>query len=152
MRHTTDPPAPLFDQPKPKGPNYREMAKVLCPDVAAKLNTPGPTLDAARAKAERDGAVQKAAERVELDWLRAAQAAIVECANSMETFIVDDVQAKLAAAGIPPPREGRAMGAAISWAVRNRVIESTGQYRASSQVQCHANPRTVWRKKTGASA
>ena len=138
MKHTHDD-APLFQPPKPgKGFNYREMAADVNPKVAARfpVNT---------AKAERDEAIRRVQEGAEVSWLAKAQEAIRACAAAMETFTVDDVQARMV--GHPPPREGRAMGAAMVWARRNGLIEATGDYRPSSQPQCHANPRQVWRSK-----
>lgn len=133
--------APLFQQAKPgKGFNFREMADSVNPKVAAQFPT-----SAAKAKAERDEAVRRVQDAAELSWLARAQEAISECAASMETFTVDDVQARMV--GTPPPREGRAMGAAMVWARRNGIIESTGDYKPSVQPQCHANPRQVWRSK-----
>lgn len=133
--------APLFQQTKPgKGFNFREMADSVNPKVAAQFPT-----SAAKAKAERDEAVRRVQDAAELSWLARAQEAISECAASMETFTVDDVQARMV--GTPPPREGRAMGAAMVWARRNGLIEATGDYRPSVQPQCHANPRQVWRSK-----
>lgn len=145
MKHAHDD-APLFKQTQPKGFNYRNMAAEVRPDVAARVRGHG-TLDAARAKAERDAAIEQVASRAELRWLEAAQEAIRDVAATASTFTVDDVQALLAERGVVQPEEGRAMGAAIRWAVRNGLIEATGEYRASAQPQCHANPRPVWRRK-----
>lgn len=133
--------APLFQQTKPgKGFNFREMADSVNPKVAAQFPT-----SAAKAKAERDEAIRRVQEAAALSWLAKAQEAIRACAESMETFTVDDVQARMV--GSPPPREGRAMGAAMVWARRNGLIEATGDYKPSVQPQCHANPRQVWRSK-----
>lgn len=154
MKHRNDPPAPLFESsgpggpdkqpPRPVGFNYRDMAAQVRPEIVPQLP---PKLDAAQARRERDAAIARVVEGAELDWLAKAQDAIRHCAATMPTFIVDDVQAVLASKGTPPPVEGRAMGAAIAWACRRGVIESTGGYRASAQPQCHGNPRTVWRAK-----
>lgn len=147
MKHRNDPDAPLFAQPNRKGFAFRDMAREVRPEVAAVVDNRQRVLDAARAKAERDAAIRKVEENAELAYLEAAQRAIRECAERLSEFTVDDVQALLSAWNVPPPREGRSMGAAIRWAVRNGVIEGSGEWRASAQPQCHGNPRTVWRKK-----
>ena len=140
MKHRHDD-APLFQQPKPgKGFNFREMAATVNAKVAEQFPT-----NAAKAKAERDEAIRRVQDSAEVTWLAKAQEAIRACAASMETFTVDDVQARMV--GTPPPREGRAMGAAMVWARRNGLIEATGDYRPSTQPQCHANPRQVWKSK-----
>ena len=159
MKHRNDPPAPLFESsgpggpdkqpPRPVGFNYRDMAAQVRPEIVPQLP---PKLDAAQARRERDAAIQRVVEGAELDWLSKAQDAIRHCAANKPDFTVDDVQEHLARQGTPPPSEGRVMGAAMSWGKRTGLIEPTGQYRPSSQPQCHANPRMVWRPKGGVGA
>lgn len=152
MKHRNDPDAPLFAQPNRKGFAFRDMARDVRPEVAAVIDNRQRVLDAARAKAERDAAIAAVEQNAEVRYLEAAQQAIRDCADRLPEFTVDDVQALLAERKVAPPREGRAIGAAMKWAVRRGVIESTGEWRASAQPQCHGNPRAVWKKKTGASA
>lgn len=99
--------------------------------------------DHAKAQRAADTAAS-AAGHAEESWIQKAIQAITHCAATMETFTVDDVQARLSALAVTPPQEGRAMGAAMKRAVSAQIIVSTGRYAKSAQVQCHANPRTVW--------
>lgn len=96
------------------------------------------------AKKARDSAIERADAAAPDDWKDAAYAAVEWCARNHQTFTVDEVQARL---GDNKPPEGRAMGAVMVHAKRSGLIEPTGMYRPSTQPQCHANPRQVWKAK-----
>lgn len=76
-----------------------------------------------------------------MDVLRKA---VKATAKERSFFIVDEVWSKVDTSTIGQV-DKRAMGAAMLEAVRKGIIESTDQYRASEQKQCHGNPRRVWR-------
>ncbi len=75
-----------------------------------------------------------------------ADAAILRLARERAEFIVDDVWPYMPedARGRV---DGRAMGSAITRAVRAGTITGTDRYRPSAQPSCHANPRRVWRSQ-----
>lgn len=78
-------------------------------------------------------------------WRTAAAMAILQCAKDSATFIIDDVWQYM------PEGVGtgdkRAMGPCIMRAAKAGLITKTGEYRLSEQVNCHRNPRTVWRSR-----
>lgn len=129
MKHTPpDAPLPLFDFSGPGGPEKKPA-------------TPG--LDAGRAA--RDEGMGRAALHADFDWLAAALNAVRMVAEARAEFTVDAVQARLVELGVGRPPEGRAMGAVMVSARQHGLIEGTDKYEPSSQPQCHANPRRVWK-------
>lgn len=96
------------------------------------------------AKNARDTAIARVEGAAPEEWKTAAYAAVEWCARNYQTFTVDDVQRRM---GDNNPPEGRAMGPVMLRAKQNGLIEPTGTYRPSTQPQCHANPRQVWKAK-----
>lgn len=99
---------------------------------------------------ERSGEVQLelALERVQKDqgeWMEEAAAAIRTCARFLRDFTTDAVWHTLEGHGVAPPRDPRAMGAAIRRAKKDGLIEATGEYRKSSRPECHRRPIPVYR-------
>ena len=103
------------------------------------------------AKAERDLAINRVDRGCDPSWIERAVIAVIDTANELGRFTVDDVQERLDRDGVTKPREGRAMGAVMTRCRRNGLILPTGTYQPSRQAHCHANPRQVW-ISTGARA
>lgn len=99
--------------------------------------------DASRAAAR--AGEERAHAAATSDWKDAALHAVRRVCAKRQDFIVDDVWKVLDAWGLERPPEGRAMAGVLRKAHAEGLCEKTGQYRASSQVQCHSNPRMVWR-------
>lgn len=89
----------------------------------------------------RDEALDRVERGVGDTWMDEAIAHIIAVCETRQTFLVDDVWA----AGLPRPREARAIGAAMTKARRLKLIEPTSDFKASAQPQCHRNPRRIWR-------
>lgn len=103
------------------------------------------TFDKPRAREARDAALERVEAHAAPDFNSLARAAIERVARRRPAFIVDEVWKELGATA--PTHEKRAMGAAMQAARREGVIEPTESFEASAQVQCHANPRRVWRSR-----
>jgi len=90
---------------------------------------------------------EEAIERVEAaadpDWLDAAAAAVIQAATHLETLTVDDVWTYMPED--VSTHDNRAMGPVMRRAMVAGLIEPTSDYRLSEQVQCHRNPRRVWK-------
>jgi hypothetical protein len=99
-------------------------------------------LDLPAARAARDEGIARGAESAGEDFAASAELAIRITARWNREFIVDDVWRNMNRSRYG---DNRAMGAAIRKAVRAGVIAPTERYRPSSQPNCHANPRRVWR-------
>jgi hypothetical protein len=97
--------------------------------------------DAVAARDARDAALEHVSSSAE-DFIDAAVLAIERVARRCPLFIVDEVWRELGDVTTP---EKRAMGAAMQRAHHARLIAPTQDFQASTQVQCHANPRRVWR-------
>ena len=81
--------------------------------------------------------------------MKCALVTIVMLARRRERFTTDDVWKTIE--GINPnisPREPRAMGAAMTKAHREGIIQPTAEYVQSTRPQNHARPIRVWRSCT----
>jgi len=86
-------------------------------------------------------------------WTQAAYDAVVFVSGLMPEFTSDDVWAALVQGGHDPletERNGKALGAVMLRAAREKLITKTGAVRNSTRPSLHASPRTVWRKTTTA--
>jgi len=87
-------------------------------------------------------AIERADEHADPEWKEQARRAI-ERAAALGEFTTDDVWLQLE--GVEAPHEPRALGALIREARKNGLIVATGRYRKSSRVECHGNPKMIWR-------
>ena len=97
----------------------------------------------------RDQAVEAVGNAADSRWMKCALVTIVMLARRRERFTTDDVWKTIE--GINPnisPREPRAMGAAMTKAHRDGIIEPTAEYVQSTRPQNHARPIRVWRSCT----
>jgi hypothetical protein len=115
-------------------------------------NTGGDLFDYARAREERESAIDAVAIARE-HWLPRFKSAICVVAQELETFTSDDVLK--AFPNLEECEEKRVIGAAFR-SLSGEVIEPLG-YRNSNRRKSHARPKRVWRaikaenKKRGAS-
>lgn len=75
-------------------------------------------------------------------WLISAKDAVTEVAERLNNFTTDAVWAELREHA---PREPRAMGTVMRWAVKEKLVSSTGQYEASKRKQCNHRPVMIYR-------
>lgn len=147
MTYIQPPPSgSLWSKPPAAAPKPpAASAAPAAPAAAPKPARPSSCLRLSREEmiTAREAAIAAACSGAPLLWMDEAMAEIFAAARSEAAFTVDLVQARLAARGIAPPREPRAMGAAI----RLGWIEATGQYEPSIQPGSHGNPRMIWRSR-----
>ena len=96
----------------------------------------------------RDDGMMRAEAHAASDWLQCAEDAIRYVAERRSYFDTDAVWAVLDDWGVPPPREGRALGPlmkkACGWGWCETVAGAT---RLSSRPIRHRRPLTVYRSK-----
>lgn len=97
------------------------------------------TLNLTAGRAARDDALDRV-EHAAGDWNELARAAVTVVAHAQPELISDDVWN----AGLPAPREGRALGPVMLWAQRAGLITPTGTFRPTAKPNCHAAPVRVW--------
>lgn len=89
----------------------------------------------------RDAALDRVEGNAKAEWNEQADAVVAALARSGRRFSPDDVWA----AGLPRPREPRALGPVMMRAVKSGLIEPTGEWINSKQASQHATPVRVWR-------
>jgi len=94
----------------------------------------------------RDQALERVEGNAKADWTQQAFEVVTALARSGRPFTPDDVWA----AGLPRPREARALGPVMMRAVKSGLIEPTGEWINSKQASQHATPVRVWRGKVRA--
>ena len=97
------------------------------------------------AKAARDEALERVEGGAPEEWLRDAHLKVHEVAYRLDDFTTDD----LFEWGLWQPPEPRALGPVMLKAVRDGLIEKTGDYRQSRMPRCHGRPKAVYRRKSG---
>ena len=91
-----------------------------------------------KARARRGAGVEKVARGTDEAWARAAAIFIRDYCRRHEKMFCDD----LWAAGLPVPREARALGPIILNAIRDGIIRRSGRVRAS--IHSNMTPKPVW--------
>lgn len=99
------------------------------------------TINLPAAQEARDRGMARAELGAPIGWHERAMAAIRRTCEKHADFIVDDIWMELN----ERPEEARAMGPMVLAAVKLGWCEATERYQPSAQVQCHGNPRRVWR-------
>lgn len=94
--------------------------------------------EAKKAKREALARVWKGSDQA---WVNKATRTLIKVANARPEFTTDD----LWEAGLPRPREPRALGAVMNDAARRRYVKATKRYQQSNRRACHARPVRVWR-------
>ncbi len=96
-------------------------------------------MDTATAIAKRDAAIEQVDRNADQEWKEVAWQFLCDYAAAHPTVFCDD----LWKAGLPRPREARALGALMRRAHRSGVLVATGQYHPS--VHSNMTPKPVWR-------
>ena len=113
--------------------------------------------DPAEARHLRDESIKAAHDHAHKAWLDMAEQCVRHCAQYLDEYTNDDVQAEIEHRcklmrdlGAEPPstHEPRALGAVTRKLVRAGLIEKTGRYVTSNRKSNHAQPIPVWRRAT----
>lgn len=99
----------------------------------------------------RDKAIEQVERNAYEHWLDVAYEAIRTIAQTEGTFTADEVWRLIDWTGATT-HEPRAMGAVMKRAVKDGLIEPTGQYRKSTRPQCHARPQPVYASRIRSAA
>lgn len=91
----------------------------------------------------RDAAIAQVDANAAPQFHALADAALLKTAQILPEFTVDDVWTYMPEEKIT--HDNRAMGAVITRAVKNRLIEHTGRTSKSRRKHCHCHPRSIWR-------
>lgn len=98
-------------------------------------------LDPAEAARRRNEALAQVEANADGFWKEHAKATLRHIAGANRYLTSDD----LWEAGLPKPREARAMGPIFLWGQRSGLIQDSGEITRSTQVNCHRMPRRIWR-------
>lgn len=104
-------------------------------------NTSDQTTLALTAPQSRDLAIKKV-ERANRNWCALAANIICEASKLRAEFTADDIMPLLSC--LPPPTDGRALGAAFLAAKRAGYIAPTMKFVSTKRASCHAAPIRVW--------
>lgn len=99
--------------------------------------------DWSEAQRQRDVSIQQVGEHADQDYMRVALRIVAELARTGQPFTTDDVIARMPD-GVSTP-EPRALGAVMTIARRQGIVEPTSQYRNSTMMTCHGRPKRLWR-------
>ena len=80
-------------------------------------------------------------------WIETVITMIVGNIPPGEEFTTDRLHFWLDEEGVAPPRDKRAMGAAMRKAVKGSIIEKTGRFVKSTRRVCHGRDIPVWKRK-----
>jgi hypothetical protein len=97
-------------------------------------------LDLDFVKTRRDDGIARAAEHSGDDWQDAAFQCVASYARTHAEFLTED--ARLEARQLPPPPDGRAWGAVMQRARREKIIERIGYKPAKSS---NLSPKPLWK-------
>lgn len=101
--------------------------------------------------AARDKAIEQSERNAHEHWLAVAYEAVRTLAATEHTFTSDAVWRLIDWTGATT-HEPRAMGAVMKRAVKDGLIEPTGQYRKSERPQCHARPQPIYASRIRSAA
>ncbi len=90
--------------------------------------------------AARDEGVKNAKKGAGDDWILETLTAVRRVSRAQPEFTTDDLWVH-----VDPPREPRAMGAAMVHARKLGLCDPTDRTKRSSRVKCHARPLRVWK-------
>lgn len=96
-----------------------------------------------RARDQRAEGIQAAEEHAKRELMNLWWHSLMEYLEESREFFVDDFQAAMSAAGLPPLREGRSLGPLVLRAARLGMIEKTDRTRPS--VRSHLQIKPIWR-------
>jgi hypothetical protein len=107
------------------------------------MGTPDIPTPEQRARDARDTAVDRVQES-HAEWVLLAILMTKRVAKVREYFTTDDVQEYCKSVGFPAPRDGRAWGAVMRAAAKEKFVYKTGRYINSRSSKCHARPKAEW--------
>lgn len=116
----------------------------MAEQIALNFDAPAPPLSR---DPREDGhrAAERAGRAADPEWMTAAAQAVETVARRLPEFTTDDVWAELSKTTAETP-EGRAMGAVMRAAQKNRVaVPIKDRYKPSIRPDCHGRPVRVWR-------
>jgi hypothetical protein len=99
--------------------------------------------DAVKGEDLRDEAIEQVGNNAP-SFKETALAAIEHCSVHKASFTTDDVWFELSQRSALPPREPRAMGAAMRQAEKAGLIRPLPEWKLSSRAICHRRPLRVW--------
>jgi hypothetical protein len=82
---------------------------------------------------------------VKKNWEEKAFSAVVDAAQTYETFSTDEVWEMLEVFGEKPPADSRRMGSVIKAAEAERIIIGTFSFKRSRRSINHGRPVRIWR-------
>ncbi|WP_133638130.1 hypothetical protein [Pseudomonas syringae] len=74
-------------------------------------------------------------------WAELAYGAVINVARTHQEFTPDDIWKT----GLQKPIEARALGAVMTRAKREGIIEKTGRVQPTTQVESHGTDITIWK-------
>lgn len=88
----------------------------------------------------RDEAVRRVEAATDKDWKDDAKIVLLEAVieHKLPELTTDDLRCRR-------PREPRAWGPIMLWGVKEGYIQNTERTRRSTEPQCNARPKTIWR-------
>lgn len=92
-------------------------------------------------KAQALGRVEVPAKR----WIDVALPHVIDIAYEVDEFTTDRVEWQLARAGVPSPKEKRAMGALMRKAALAGYICKTNRTHISVMPSNHRRPKAIWK-------
>jgi hypothetical protein len=97
------------------------------------------------ALSRRDEGIQRAAEHAGIRWQRLARGFLLEfLSRPIGTFLAEDVRCFAEIRGLESPPDGRAWGAVLQSAAREKLIEKAGYGAARSS---NLSPKVLWRAR-----
>lgn len=93
-------------------------------------------------RARRDLGIQRAADHAGSDWQRQARGYLLEWLTfNRQPFLAEDWREWAMTAGLQSPPDGRAFGAVLQSAQRDKLIKSCGFRQARSS---NMSPKVLW--------
>lgn len=95
----------------------------------------------ALATAVKEAAIRRVTRHTDPGWATLAYLAVQRVARERRTFTASDLWLVIESR----PREPRALAGVLRRAVKNGLIEATGEFRKSGMRVNHDRPQAVWR-------
>jgi hypothetical protein len=93
----------------------------------------------------RDEGIQRATDNAPEQWKQQAWAALLRVIARGGEFTTDAVWEELDAAGVPRPKEPKAISGVFRRGINAKLIVNTGRTEETAQRQAHARRKAIWR-------